>query len=355
VTSLADELERGALSLLSAEFPEPRLLALSKSFSFPRDSWEKVLDGGWASALLPEDSGGLGLSVADLAGVFVSTGKTITPLPLLDHVVAIPLVCRHGGEEVRDSLGPAVSGSRLVVLADAGVDIEPSLATASVSGWDRVTGRIPYVRFAQWCTDFLVPADGALVLVPSDAVDVSSMTGLDFSSQYGIATFDSAPGEVIAKGSAVDAIIAAVRSGIRLLSACELLGASQTMLGLAVEYALVREQFGRPIGSFQAIKHLLSDLYVHVQSLENLQRSVLARIRADEGTLEHESMVLKCLASRVARIVAEGSLQVHGGVGFTDEHPLHHYMKRSLSLQGLYGDEGDLAVVLAERLVTQSR
>ena len=138
-------------------------------------------------------------------------------------------------------------------------------------------------------------------------------------------------------------VLARVRRWSRVLIACELSGIATRCLEMAVEYAKQREQFGRVIGSFQAIKHMLADMHTDAVSLHNFCEAVAGELdELANAEADLSAAALKAHAARVAVSVCEGAIQVHGGIGFTAEADVHWYYKRALALRAWYGDSTEL-------------
>jgi len=158
--------------------------------------------------------------------------------------------------------------------------------------------------------------------------------------------FDGAPADRVAGDAAT---IATIASAGAVLAAAEAVGAASSVLGLAREYAGQRRQFGRPIGSFQAIRHILADMYVQLESAWSSVLYAAASLDEREADAAHTAAIAKAYASRATQEVAHGALQVFGGVAFTAEHPAHRYLRRIVVRGASFGTAHD-----HERAVAQS-
>jgi acyl-CoA dehydrogenase len=153
-----------------------------------------------------------------------------------------------------------------------------------------------------------------------------------------------------------DELVTRIRSWARLLIACELSGLAQRSLERTVEHIARREQFGRPIGSFQAVKHIAADMYAQSTGLHNLCCATLAD--ADEASvtdLDLLAATAKAHAAEVAVRVCEDAIQLHGGMGFTTESDVSSYYKRALALRGWYGDATELQMRIGATVVDRDR
>lgn len=293
--------------------------------------WKGFGASGWFAALLPPGLDGLGLRAADVAGLFEVVGRRLVPGPFLEHVLLVPLLAEFTGAL------PAPS-ERLLSWWD------PEATSAAPVRLDAggIRGVMDGVRFAADADGFLVVTAGpSIVLVPrTDRVVASVAPGVtDGMTKPGRLELHEAPAELLLSGRRADDFLARARDWSRVATALELSGTSAWLAGQAAEFVKVREQFGRPIGQFQAIAHIVADLAVHDIALRNLCAAVVA-----DGPTAVTAMGAKAYAAQVAVAAAENTLQAHGGIGFTMEHPLHMYFKHALHLWAWYGDPRRLAI-----------
>lgn len=360
---MRDELRTAVAQFLTRAVPADSLRDLCRGEAFSTELWRQVAEMGWFRLLVPEDKGGVGLSLPDVGALFEEVGRQPLPGPLLEHVVVAPLLLSDAPAALRARLEEALDGNRILALADPLVDVVPDRREAQVSVADgRITGSVPYVRFGHLADDVVLFAESeqgpVVVLVPTDhgGVEIERSGGMDPTTRYATVVFRDVPvddGVLVSAGEAAADLTGRIRSSLQLLMACELSGLTRRMFDMALEYAKVRHQFGRAIGSFQAVKHILADMFVRTYSLERLSAASLADIDEDADALALTAMVAKGYAAGISRNVGEAALQVHGGIGFTVEHDLHLYLKRALALQGPYGDQREIAVQLGHKLVMQ--
>lgn len=319
--------------------------------------WPRLADAGWFQLLAASDHGGLGLDIRDALPVCLAAGEHGLPGPLWTHVVAVPLIAST--DPVATRLADAATGDLIVALADPHIDLNPfRMSAPPVVDDDGLRGRVDLVPFGGDAAEIIVCAAGSeggpvLVLVDAMAagVEVTEVASMDPSTRYAAIDFAVEPGQLltIAQGDAAAALMRDVRTCLRLALAGQLCGLAVRLASIATEYARTREQFGRPIGSFQAVKHLLADIAVRVTSLHNLCTTVMDEL--ENEALEVLSLVAKARAAEAARQVSHDALQVLGGIGFTWEHDLHLYLKQVHSLVGVYGDERELAALLGRHLI----
>ena len=223
-----------------------------------------------------------------------------------------------------------------------------------------MAGTVELVRFGAQADALVLAADGgsgepAVVVLPAGdpAVRVEEVPSSDPAARYArvtVAGRSVTPGEVVATGAAAAALMTRIRAWMRLLTACELAGIARRVLADSVAYAKQREQFGRPIGSFQALKHILATMAQLSLSLDAVSEAAVADGGTQDGAeLELTALAAKAAAAQSARQVCEDGLQVHGGIGFTTEYDLHWFLRRALALRSWYGDERELAGLIGAR------
>jgi alkylation response protein AidB-like acyl-CoA dehydrogenase len=281
--------------------------ALDKPPVEPGTVWTQIGHLGWAGLHLPEDRGGAGYGLAELAIVLERLGAEVASGPLLSTAVASTVIDRVGTEEQRASLLPG--------LADGSTP-----ASIGVGG-DLLLG-------GAWGRLHLVPTGNDLVVV--GAQNLEPVPGLDPS--LGLARLPSGEvtGEVLSGGARV------ARTVLRTLAAAEAAGGARACLDTALAYAKVREQFGRTIGSFQAVKHHLADMLVRSEQAVAAAWDA-ARVTAGGEEAEFAAAVAAVVALDAYQANARMNIQVHGGIGFTWEHDAHLYLRRAGALAALVG------------------
>ena len=320
--------------------------------------WHKVAaDIGLAGLLIPERAGGAGASVREAATAAEELGRSVAPVPFLGSAVVATtalLSCvsseSSGSREAAHLLGRMADGSLTVALAvpfSATPGCSPTTLRIAglhpgdkAAGWSRLRGSVAAVADALPAGMLLVPADGVprclyVVDLSTARVDRTPVVSLDMTRQLCDISFDDAPATVIASGDAASrAFDAALTAGACVLAAEEL-GVAQRCLDMTVSYVKERRQFARPVGSFQALKHRLADMWVSVAQARAASRYAAgcAGSGSPDALLARETKVAVALAksycSDAAVQAAQECVQLHGGIGFTWEHPAHLYLKRA--------------------------
>jgi alkylation response protein AidB-like acyl-CoA dehydrogenase len=348
----AGEFQRAANELLGGVIDRTSVRQELADTGLSHELWDVATRAGWADVMVAEDHGGLGLGLTELGPIFECIGRHLAPGPFLEHMVVVPLVAATGGSEVREHLRTAHEGGRLIAYANP-AGPPPAL----VDG--RLTGFIPAVRYADVCHELVVVVlrdeESLLAVVPSERVGVTVLRreSLDPVVSYGDVAFEGVPVHPFERVAAPRPreLLEAIEDSVRMMLACELSGLASRALELSVAYAKQREQFGRQIGAFQAVQHLLAEMARETYGLNELCFESLAGAGRTPLAVPTISRVAKAAAGRSARAVLEGALQVHGGVAFTMEHELHRYYKHALGLEVLAGTPRDLEADLGERLL----
>lgn len=306
-----------------------------------RNLWQAAAEAGWLAILAHEDAGGLGLGMTELCLVARELGMALVPEP----VTAGAAVARALG--TADAAGFALAGEAVVLPALAegprAIGDEPPAVGARLDGeaavLDGVKTGVPCPADAD---GFLVSAasDGGTVLVhvASGAAEIDARDVVD-GSAAGRIVFTGSPGTLVAGPNEAPAALSALLDALHLANAAELLGVMEGAQALAVDYLKIREQFGRPIGSFQALQHRAVDNLAAIEMCRSLTFQAAAAIDAGGGVPGLASAALS-RAAKSALDVTKSAIQMHGGIGFTDEHDIGLYLKRAMTLAARYGNAG---------------
>ena len=295
---------------------------------------------GVAGLAVPEEFGGAGASSRELAVAAEELGAAVAPVPFLATVLATTALVECAGTSPAAEVLPAlVDGSRVATLA-VGLSTGPGSAFPDrVRARDSaLTGEIRAITDLEVADLAVVPAldeDGpALYLVRSPAG--TPRTPLDLTRRIGTLELSGTTAERIASGETAErALRRALLAGAGVL-ASEQVGLAQTCLDSTVEYALTRQQFGRTIGSFQAVKHRLADLWSGVSTGRAVARKAADGLARSTET-ELSVALAQSYCSDLVVLAAEDHLQLHGGIGMTWEHPAHLYLGRAKSSQLAFG------------------
>jgi alkylation response protein AidB-like acyl-CoA dehydrogenase len=316
--------------------------------------WKEIAQLGWLGLSLPEEVGGSGLGMVETAILLEELGRAAFPGPYLPTALAGHAILAAGSTQQRNRWLPAIANGNArgtVALMERQLDWDPEAtatrAERSGSGWV-LTGLKQFVPWPHVADVLLVPARSpeglSLFLVePPSArkLGLSMMTGMDLGTRLGSVTLDGVPvaAEAVlgAPGSAGPLLEAMLRRGA-VAAAAEMLGAARRCLDMSVSYAKVREQFGQPIGSFQAIRHKCAEMLVEVENSHAATYYAAWALDAGADDAALAASVAKAYVNDASRQVCGEAIQVHGGIGFTWEYDLHLYFKRAKALEVQYGD-----------------
>ena len=316
--------------------------------------WSEMAKLGWLGLPFPEEQGGAGLGLVELALVLEEMGRAAYPGPFFATVVLGGLGIQLGGNAAqKDKWLSAISAGKAratAALLEEHLDWDPAstATTAEKSGSGfTLSGLKRFVPWAHVADVALVPARSpeglSLFLVDpkSAGVTLSPMVGIDLTNRWSEMRLDkvavgtdAALGQPGSAGPLLDSLLR--RAAV--MSSAEMLGAARRCLDMSVEYVKVREQFGQPVGSFQAIRHRCAEMLLEAENAHAAVYYAAWALTAGAEDAAIASSICKAYVSDAARKVCGDAIQVHGGIGFTWEYDLHLYMKRAKALEPLFGD-----------------
>jgi acyl-CoA dehydrogenase len=352
-------LAKTAVDFVAERSPVSRMRALRDAndpTGFSRELWKEMAGLGWVGIPFPEDVGGAGMGLAELVVVLEALGRSLAPEPFLSTVLLAGGALRRAGSPAQRErwLRPAVEGSAILALAHQEPDNRYAVRQVATraerdgAGW-RLSGEKVQVLDGQAADVLVIPARSAgdadditLFLVSPDA------PGLRVERQARIDSRGVARLVLDGVAAGVDDVLGAEGQGGELLESvvddatvglcAEMLGSMSEALERTLTYLKQREQFDVPIGSFQALKHRAARMFVE---LELSRTAVMAAARAlDEASGEAERLVslAKARCSDAAMQIANEAVQMHGGIGMTDEHDIGFYLKRARVAELTFGD-----------------
>lgn len=362
VTEDQELLAKTALDYVQANSPISRVRELRDSgdpVGFSRPLWQEMAELGWVGILIPEDYGGAGMGLADLAVVLEALGRNLAPEPFLSTVLLSgQLLSRAGSQDQKQTWLPGIAaGEKILTVAyqeaRSRYDLNRVTTQAKPEGetW-RISGEKIQVLDGYTADALIVSArtagepndpDGiSLFLIPKDAPGVSSTPQSRVDSRaVALVSLDG-----VKVGA--DSIIGAQGAGYATLSevvdlatvglCAEMLGGMTKIFEDTLEYLKTRTQFGVLIGTFQALKHRAARLFMDI---ELARSTVMAAARAaDAGDAECETLIslAKARCSDTFVLAANEGVQMHGGIGMTDEHDLGFYIKRARAAEMTFGD-----------------
>jgi alkylation response protein AidB-like acyl-CoA dehydrogenase len=282
-------------------------------------AYATLAETGLLGVMLGEEAGGMGMRELDLVLPLEEAGYAALPDPLLETaLVALPLLEALGTEAQKSAWLERLAGGEAV-------------ATVGLDG-------APFVAHAASADLFLLARGDALYAVPREALELRDELSVDRARRVAAVTYAPSDAHLMARGERARAAIDLAFDRAALGASALLVGLARRMLDLAVAYAKDREQFGKPIGSQQAVKHRLANALIQLEFARPLvYRAAWSLTNGAPHASVHVSAA-KLLASEAAWFVSKQALQVHGAIGYTIEHDLHMWMKRAWALAAAYGD-----------------
>jgi alkylation response protein AidB-like acyl-CoA dehydrogenase len=337
-----------AHDFLASRFKSERLREIAASDDgLDPDGWREMAELGWPGLALPEEWGGQGLGIVDLAVIFEEMGYALAPSPLFSNTIAGLALSLCGSDDLRERyLRPLAAGGLrgTPALWDAG-------SPATVGGFrmeaktdgDGVVldGEKILVMDAAGADFFLVAtSDGRRHLVESAAegVAVSPETGIDPTRRFSSVRFDGVKVAAADTLSGTEADYYPVFHRVCVALAAESTGIAQRTMEMAVDYAKDRQQFGRPIGAYQAVSHRCAQMLLETENSRSAVYGAAWAADAEPESLHLAASMAKAYAGDAGWRVPDASIQVHGGIGFTWEHDLHFFLKRGRSNAAIFGD-----------------
>lgn len=325
-------------------------------------SWSLLSELGWLLTGIPEGLGGLGMGLPGACALHKQLGRGLVPVPFLPAVLSLEALCQSSLADLENWLERLGGGAEYLAAPLGESRLELGVGGADIP---RLNGTV-----------YALPAldRAAYGLLWTQAQDLVALVGLDqpgvecveretwdrsrrlFELQLQDVVVD--PAHVLAEGQAAQALVERLLTWRDFALAAEAVGSATALLEQTIEYLGTREQFGRPLAMFQALKHRCADLKALTEAADALLEDGLARATDGDYCLQataesrHAGLAARQLSSEALLLVAEESLQLHGGIGMTSEHQCHLFLKRALLDQHLGRGQGQYQQALAGELLS---
>jgi alkylation response protein AidB-like acyl-CoA dehydrogenase len=309
---------------------------------------------GLPGVLIPEEYGGLGLGFVELALVQEELGRALVPSPFLGGAVLAVAALLHSGDGVaaKDYLPGIAAGTTVATFAH-----RPGQLAVRRDGREPVlSGEVDHVLAGSAADLLILPVTAgtgtSLYAVAGDAPGLrrSRLPTIDQTRPQARLRLDGTPARLVGPAGEAAAALTTVRAFGAAALAAEAVGGAARCLELTVEYVRTRHQFGRPVGSFQAVKHRCADLYVEVETARSTAAYAAWAAATLAADLVEAALAAQAYCAGVYRHVAGETIQLHGGIGFTWEHDAHRYLKRATADDLLFGGARHQRAALADRL-----
>lgn len=322
--------------------------------------WRELGEYGFLGLLIPEEFGGAGATLADAAVVAAELGRRVVPGPFLTSAVQATtiLVDAHdAGGETGSCLAAMATGESTACVIDEHSARRDLTVTGDIGSGLSITGAVSTVVGADTAATLLVPLEVAeqtvIGRVAANAVEINAEPLADVSRRAATVAFDAtrvAVDDILMAGPAARAALDRATARLSVAVAADSAAGAQAALSLATEYANSRHQFGRAIGSFQAIKHKLANMYIAADSAQAMADRAAELGDGDDLAARKAVLAAAAHCTSAYLTVAGDSIQVHGGIGFTWEHPCHRYLKRAWLNQMMLGGRRQLSATFAKSL-----
>ncbi|WP_405622817.1 acyl-CoA dehydrogenase family protein [Streptomyces sp. NBC_00076] len=360
-----EELRRTVRAFLADTSPETEVRRLMETpEGFDRALWRRMgTELGLQGLAVPEEYGGAGCGPVEVGVVLEETGRALLCAPFLSSaVLATTTLLRCADEDARKRLLPGLASGELVATLALTEDSARwdaagvSLTARESNGSWLLTGHKTFVLDGASADVVLTVArtdDGVGVFwVDGDAAGLSRepLPTMDPTRRQARLDYQDVPATRLRTHRGGWELVSEVLERAAVALAAEQVGVASRALDMAVEYAKVRHQFGRAIGSFQAVKHLLADVLLEVESARAAAHYASLATGSEDPELSAVASLAKAFCSDACLRATEQNIQVHGGIGFTWEHPAHLYLKRAKTSQLLFGDPAYHRELLAQRI-----
>lgn len=338
--------------------PDVRRQMVADGAAMPPELWRRIAELGWPGLLVPDEYGGLGLGLVDMTVVLEEMGKLPLPGPFFASAVFATLAAvRLGATELLPGL---VDGSHIgtVALDEAGAAGDPlagvHTVASGVDGASRLDGLKPVVpdgQSADWVIVIARESDGDLGSYLVESPAASAVPNMDPTRAMARLPLEGTPARRLGPAGDQSALLRRLVDDATVMLCAELVGAAEAAFDLAVEYSKQRVQFGRPIGSFQAVKHIAADMLRDVTLARVGSHYAAWASDSDAPDREAAAAMAKSWVAEAAIAVTGSCIQIHGGVGFTWDCPAHLYYKRAKATDLLLGRQGYQRARVADLLL----
>ena len=299
-------------------------------------TWQAQAEMGWTGILVPEAQGGAGMGYVSLGLVLEQLGRNLVATPLASIAAATSAILMGGSEAQKAAWLPKiVAGEVIATLAiDKGPRFDPSKIETRVEG-GKLSGVKAFVPEGDSAQLFVVAATDGLYLVSGDIGVTRSPRHLIDSRSHAQVAFDGAPAEAL--GGGVE-LIAHVADRAAAAAAAEMLGMAESAFAQTNDYLKTRVQFGQVLASFQALQHRMARMFTELELTRSAVEGALEAIDSGRANVAQEVSLAKASANETLHLVSREMVQLHGGIGMTDEHDAGFYLKRARVLEAQWGN-----------------
>ena len=312
-----------------------KLRAAAPRERYDPQTWRTIAEMGWAGVVVPEEHGGSAFGYLSLGLVIEQLGRNLVAAPLAATGPAATAIAMGTDEGAKAEWLPRIATGEVVatLAIDEGPLHDPAAIRTSVEG-GRLTGTKQFVAEGDGATLFVVAAaDGLYLVTGEEGVTRTSRAMADARSHADV-RFDGAPATKLGGPE----LTAAAIDRATALTCAEMLGMAESAFAQTNDYLKTRVQFGQPLSTFQALQHRMARLFTELELMRSAVEAALEAIDAGRSDLDQAVSLAKAIASDTLKLVSRETVQLHGGIGMTDEHDAGFYLKRSAVLEAMWGN-----------------
>lgn len=305
--------------------------------------YKQMAEMGWTGIVIPEEHGGSGFGFTGLGLVLEELGRNVAAAPLAASSAAAVAIMLGGSDEQKAKYLPKIASGELVaaLAVDEGIHHDPDAIETSVEG-GKLNGKKAFVAEGDSAGLFVVAAKDGLYLVDGDADGVSRSTRkiVDSRSHAEITLNDVAVGNDSRLAEGGDDLRDKVLDCARVIACAEMLGLAVQAFATTNEYLKTRVQFGQVLSSFQALQHRMAEMFGDIEMMRSAVEAALTALDNDIGSAAQTVAIAKATANDTVHRITREMIQLHGGIGMTDEHDAGFYFKRARVLENQWGNSG---------------
>ncbi len=300
------------------------------------EAWRAQAEMGWAGILIPEAQGGAGMGYVSLGLVLEQLGRNLAATPLAATAAATSAILLGGSDAQKDRWLPRIAAGELVatLAVDEGARFAPEKIAARVEA-GKLIGVKSFVPEGDSAALFVVGAtDGTYLVEAGEGVHASPRRLVDFRSHAEI-RFENAPAEKLEGG---EDLLTQVTDRAAAAACAEMLGMAEAAFAQTSDYLKTRVQFGQPLASFQALQHRMAKLFTELELMRSAVEGALEAIDSGRADVRQDVSLAKATANETLNLASREMIQLHGGIGMTDEHDAGFYLKRARVLEAQWGN-----------------
>lgn len=313
-----------------------KLRAAQRAQGFDPDAWRAVAEMGWAGVVVPEEHGGSAFGYLSLGLVLEQLGRNLAASPLASVTAAATAIVLGSDEGAKTAWLPRIATGE--VVATLAVDETPvhrgvdGLATQVVDG--KLSGTKMFVAEGDSVTLFVVAARDGLYLVTGDQGVTRTRRHMADERSHADIRFENAPAVKLGGPDLTEAVVDRATAA----TCAEMLGMAEQAFAITNDYLKTRVQFGAPLSTFQALQHRMARMFTELELMRSVVEGALEAIDARRSDLDQAVSLAKATASDTLKLVSREMIQLHGGIGMTDEYDAGFYIKRSAVLEAMWGN-----------------